>query len=141
MAEPFGDFDARQWQPAATARRFEPGTPNTPANHALEASLAVLQEAGIEAVAERISARVAYLIDGLSALPGIEFVSPTAPERRAGIVTARFGERTDAVYQALREREVQVLPRAGGIRFAPHFYNRFEGLDRVLNVAADALRG
>jgi selenocysteine lyase/cysteine desulfurase len=136
MAEPFGDFDARQWQPAPTARRFEPGTPNTPANHALEASLAVLQEAGIEAVAERISARVAHLIEGLAGLPGVEFVSPTDPGRRAGIVTARFGARTDAVYQGLRDNGVQVLPRAGGIRFAPHFYNSFEGLDHALNVAA-----
>jgi selenocysteine lyase/cysteine desulfurase len=141
MAEPFGDFDARQWRPAANARRFEPGTPNTPANHALEASLAVLQEAGIANVAERIGARVGHLIDGLSALPGTEFVSPTEPGRRAGIVTARFGERTDAVYQALREQDIQVLPRAGGIRFAPHFYNRFAGLDHVLNVAGDALTG
>ncbi|MFB6259484.1 MAG: aminotransferase class V-fold PLP-dependent enzyme, partial [Thiohalorhabdaceae bacterium] len=74
MAEPFGDFDARDWRPAPTARRFEPGTPNTPANHALEASLAVLQEAGIETVAERISGRVEHLIQGLSHLPQVEFL-------------------------------------------------------------------
>ncbi|HKJ70423.1 MAG TPA: aminotransferase class V-fold PLP-dependent enzyme [Gammaproteobacteria bacterium] len=141
MAEPFADFDARDWHPAPTARRFEPGTPNTPANHALEASLAVLQEAGIETVARRIAARVDHLIAGLAALPGVEFVSPTEPGRRAGIVTARFGERTDAVYQALRDHGVQVLPRAGGVRFAPHFYNSFAGLDHALNVAGDALRG
>jgi selenocysteine lyase/cysteine desulfurase len=140
MAEPFGDFDARQWSPAPTARRFEPGTPNTPANHALAASLAVLQEVGLSSVGERIAARVDHLIDGLAALPATEFVSPTEPARRAGIVTARFGERTDSVYQALRDNGVQVLPRAGGIRFAPHFYNRFEGLDHALNVAGDALR-
>ncbi|MEF8793546.1 aminotransferase class V-fold PLP-dependent enzyme [Thiohalorhabdus sp.] len=140
MAEPLGDFEARDWRPAATARRFEPGTPNTPANHALEASLAVLQEAGIANVAERIAVRVEHLIQGLNRLPEVAFLSPTDPARRAGIVTARFGDRTEAVYEALRRNNVQVLPRAGGIRFAPHFYNSLHGLDHALNVAADALR-
>jgi len=140
MADPFGDFDARQWQPAATARRFEPGTPNTPSNHALAASLALLQEVGIEQVAARIRGRVDHLIERFTTLPEAEFLSPTAPERRAGIVTVRFGDRTDSVYQALRDANVQVLPRAGGIRFAPHFYNRYSGLDQVVAVAAKALQ-
>lgn len=138
MAEPYGDFDARDWRPAATARRFEPGTPNTPAVHVLEASLAVLQEAGIERVAERIGARMDHLIRGLEGLADTRFISPTEPAHRAGILTAAFGDRTDAVYQALRANNVQVLPRAGGIRFAPHFYNDFRGLDRVLEVIAEA---
>ena len=139
MADPFGDFDARQWQPAANARRFEPGTPNTPSNHALEASLSLLQEVGIDEVGARIGARVAHLIEGLGALPQAEFLSPTDPTRRAGIVTVRFGDRTETVYEALRAQNVQVLPRAGGIRFAPHFYNRFSGLDQVIQVASEAL--
>ncbi len=139
MADPFGDFDAREWAPAASARRFEPGTPNTPAAFALAASLSLLQEAGIEAVAERVAARVGHLIEGLEALPGAEILSPISPDRRAGILTVGFGERTDAVYRILRESNVQVLPRAGGIRFAPHFYNRFEELDRVREIAARAL--
>ena len=141
MADPLGDFDAREWGPAATARRFEPGTPNTPSAFALAASLSLLQEIGVETVAERIAARVGHLIEGLGTLPGAEPLSPTAPERRAGILTVRFGEHTDAVYRALRESGVQVLPRAGGIRFAPHFYNTFAELDRVRAIAEDALEG
>ncbi|HKJ87410.1 MAG TPA: aminotransferase class V-fold PLP-dependent enzyme, partial [Gammaproteobacteria bacterium] len=91
MAEPFGDFDAREWHPAPTARRFEPGTPNTPSNHALEASLSLLEEAGIDRVAERVRQRVGYLIEGMGDQPGVEFVSPTDPGLRAGILTVRFG--------------------------------------------------
>ncbi|WP_373656869.1 aminotransferase class V-fold PLP-dependent enzyme [Thiohalorhabdus sp. Cl-TMA] len=138
MAEPFGDFDAREWRPATTARRFEPGTPNTPSNHALEASLSLLQEVGIVRVAERIQARVEYLIEGLSALSDAEFISPVDAGLRAGILNVRFGGRTDKVYQALREGGVQVLTRAGGIRFAPHFYNRYSELDRVLEIVRGA---
>ncbi|MFP4560997.1 MAG: aminotransferase class V-fold PLP-dependent enzyme [Thiohalorhabdus sp.] len=134
MAEPFGDFDARQWEPAPTARRFEPGTPNTPSNHALEASLSLLQEVGVDRVGERIRERVGHLIAGLRDIPDVALISPVDPGRRAGIVTARFGDRTDAVYQALRDAGVQVLPRAGGVRFAPHFYNRLSELDRVLDI-------
>jgi selenocysteine lyase/cysteine desulfurase len=139
MAEPFGDFDARQWRPTTTARRFEAGTPNTPSAHAWEASLAVLQEAGIEAVAQRITARVDYLDRALADLPGVEFVTPRDPDSRGGILTVRFGEHTGRVYHALRANGVTVLPRAGGIRFAPHFYNGFDELDRVAAIAARAL--
>lgn len=139
MAEPYGEFETRDWRPAPTARRFEPGTPSTPCHYALEASLAVLEEAGIEVVAERIAARTAHLIDGLGELPGARFVSPTDPKRRAGIVTVDFGESNEAAFRALREAGAVLRMRGGGVRFAPHFYNDFKGLDRVLEVVREAL--
>jgi len=140
MAEPYGDFETREWRPASTARRFEPGTPSTPCHYALEASTAVLEEAGIEAVAERIAARTAYLIEGLGELPGIRFVSPTEPGRRGGIVTVDFGESNQAVCRALREAGAVLKMRGGGVRFAPHFYNEFNGLKRCIEVVRETLR-
>ena len=42
MVEALGDYDRADWMPASTARRFEPGSPNTLAQHALSASLELL---------------------------------------------------------------------------------------------------
>ncbi len=141
MADPLGDFDTRDWHPTTSARRFEPGTPNTVGIYGLEASLSLLQEVGIHQIAARISARLDTLIEGLAYLPEAKCISPCEPARRAGILTLRFGESTQAVYQVLRERNVQVQHRGGGIRFAPHFYNSFDELTKVVELVGECLEG
>src|SRR5690606_33639764 len=47
MVEQAGDFDRRAWEVASSARRFECGSPNMLGIHALEASLALLEEVGL----------------------------------------------------------------------------------------------
>ncbi len=129
MVEDMGDFDRKDWRPAADARRFECGSPNLLGAHALEASLSLLQETGMPAVAEAINERTTRLIE-LIDVHGLELLSPREMWRRAGIVTFRVpGVEQQAIYKALMERNLMCASRGGGLRFSPHFYTPEEQLE------------
>lgn len=135
MVEAMGDYDREDWVPASTARRFEPGSPNTLAQHALSASLELLLEVGEQRIQEALQQRTAYLLQSLGRLPGVRILSPAAPERRAGIVTFRIeGWDASQLFVQLKEAGVVCAARGGGIRWSPHFYTSQEVLDRALGI-------
>lgn len=141
MVEAPLDFAATDAVPAASARRFECGSPNMLGIHALSASLALLAEVGMETVARRVLANSAYLLDALAARPGCELLTPREPQRHAGIVTFRYrGADPAALYLRLMERDVVCAARGGGVRFSPHFYTRRDQLDAALDAVDDAVR-
>lgn len=141
MVEALGDYDRADWMPASTARRFEPGSPNTLAQHALSASLELLLEVGLGRIQEALQQRTAYVIQSLGALPGARLLSPATPERRAGIVTFSFaGIDSQWLYQRLMQAGVVCAARGGGVRWSPHFYTSQEVLDRALGILRDLLQ-
>ncbi|WP_133513155.1 aminotransferase class V-fold PLP-dependent enzyme [Candidatus Thiosymbion oneisti] len=136
MVEHRGDYERLEWSPAADARRFECGSPNMLGVHALDASLSLLLETGIDriraAVAERAQ-RLIELIDG----HGFELLSPRDPERRAGILTFRVpGADHQTLHQALTGSGVICARRGGGIRFSPHFYTPHSVLEHAVRITA-----
>lgn len=141
MVEALGDYDRADWMPASTARRFEPGSPNTLAQHALSASLELLLEVGLGRIQEALQQRTAYLIQSLGALPGARLLSPATPERRAGIVTFSFaGIDSQRLYQRLMQAGVVCAARGGGVRWSPHFYTSQQVLDRALGILRGLLQ-
>lgn len=132
MVESPGAFERSDWRPAPSARRFECGSPNMLGIHALEASLSLLQEVGLEAVAAALaerSARLEALIDGA----GFELLSPREPARRAGIITfAVPGADHEALWRTLMARGLMCACRGGGLRLSPHFYTPIEQLERAI---------
>lgn len=133
MVEALGDYDRRDWRPAASARRFECGSPNMLGIHALHASLTLLLDVGMTEVARRVLANSDYLIGRLAALPEIELLTPAAPAQHAGIVCFRHrGSDARALSQRLAAHGVICAARGGGVRFSPHFYNSHAELDRAL---------
>ena len=72
MTDVYDDFDADIWQPAATARRFECGSPNMLGIHALNASLELLQDIGMTMVQDAVLQRSAWLQSALRASPDVE---------------------------------------------------------------------
>lgn len=134
MAEAAGDYERRDWTPAASARRFEPGSPNLLAAHALEASLGVLEAEGMEQVGQAVRANAGHLLERLAREPALEPLTPTAPGRHAGIVTFRVdGADGPALWRALRGEGVIAASRKGGIRFSPHFYTSPEAIDQAVD--------
>lgn len=136
------DFDQPDWKPSATARRFEPGSPNSLGIFALEASLSVLQDYGIERVAESLLGETAWLADRLQALDGIRVLSDPSDERRSGIMTFA-PERGDigSLFRHLLDNRVICARRGGGIRLSPHFYTPRERLERCVGLVDDWLTG
>ncbi len=133
MVEQIGDFDALKWQPATSARRFEPGSPNMLGIHALNASLSLFEEIGMAQVQAALLARSSELMTQISAFDELQLLTPGQTGRYAGIVTFRHKQLDSQahaeLYRRLMDSGVVCAYRAGGIRLSPHFYSdisRFE---------------
>ncbi|PMY70757.1 MULTISPECIES: aminotransferase class V-fold PLP-dependent enzyme [Pseudomonas] len=141
MLEHMGDYSRSEWEPAKSARRFECGSPNMLGAMALEASLSLLEEVGMEHVATLIAERVQWLQDGLNAIPGVRLHTPLNPARRGGIFSFSIdGIDNQAVHEALQQQQVVCIPRGPGIRFSPHFYTEKRVIDETLAIVADIAR-
>jgi len=133
MLEYSGDYERPDWQPAHSARRFECGSPNMLGTMALEASLSLLEEVGMQAVSKALSERMHWLQEGLLALPGVQLLSPAEPARQAGILTFRLaGWEQQSLFARLKAEQVICAPRGGGIRLSPHFYTEARVIDETL---------
>jgi selenocysteine lyase/cysteine desulfurase len=117
------------------ARRFEPITVPFQDFAGMAASLALLLELGVGAVAGHVAALTEALAEGAAAL-GVPVVTP-AP--RAGIVTLRP---SDAAATCARLRDARVIHsvREGTIRLAPHCYSTSEEIATVIDVLARSRR-
>lgn len=140
MVEHPGDFDRRDWQPTKSARRFEPGSPNMLGIHALNASLSLLEEIGMEAVEARVLRRAKQLKDAVMHENSLQLLSHSDPERMSGIVTFRHKNLDDtahvALYGYLMRHGVICAHRGGGIRFSPHFYTPWQSIKTAVTMAA-----
>ncbi|PAU64032.1 aminotransferase class V-fold PLP-dependent enzyme [Pseudomonas indica] len=133
MLEHAGDYDRSDWQPARTARRFECGSPNMLGAMALEASLSLLEEVGMDAVGLALADRVQRLYDGLTNIVGVSLHSPSDPARRAGILTFSLdGWDNQALFERLKAEQVICAQRGGGIRLSPHFYTEAQVIEETL---------
>jgi selenocysteine lyase/cysteine desulfurase len=138
MVEHMGDFSRKDWQPAASARRFESGSPNMLGIVALEASLSLLQEAGLDSVGTAVAERAERLIE-LVDHHGLELLSPREPARRAGIVTYRVSSvDSQTLYQTLMAAGVMCASRGGGVRLSPHAWTPPEQLERAVALTLEA---
>ncbi|WP_040260957.1 aminotransferase class V-fold PLP-dependent enzyme [Pseudomonas massiliensis] len=135
MVQHMGDYSRDSWAPAESARRFECGSPNILGTMALEASLGLLEEVGMENVQSAIQQRIDQLITGIEALPGARIHSPLAVQRRAGIFSFNVeGKDSIALQQRLMAEGVICIPRGKGVRFSPHFYTSEQTVDRALSI-------
>ena len=93
----------------------------------------LLEEVGMEQVAAALDERVEWLCRGLGDLGGVDILSPTTAERRAGILTFRLhGWDNAALFERLKAAQVVCALRGGGIRFSPHFYTPQRVIDETL---------
>ncbi len=133
MIEDMYNFKPHAWKPAASARRFECGSPNMLGIHALAASLSLLEEIGIKEIQRRVLGNAEYLFAGIRQRPHLQLITRTDAGRYAGIVTFRHTTASDdKLYQHLMRLNVVCAKRAGGIRFSPHVYNTHESLEKAL---------
>ncbi len=133
MLEQAGDYDHADWQPARSARRFECGSPNMLGAMALDASLSLLEQVGMQEVGQRLEQNVGQLYQALAAMPRVELLSPAAPARRAGILTFRIeGMDNPSLFEQLKAQQIVCAMRGGGVRLSPHFYTRAEVIEQTL---------
>ena len=126
MVKHAGDYSRRDWEPAADARRFECGSPNLMAAHALEASIGLIQDYGTENVSRNILANSAYLMENLGVAGEV-----ITPQRHAGIVSCRFPE-AESIWRQLLDEGISCSFRGGALRVSPHFYQEIDLLEEFI---------
>lgn len=135
MLEHMGDYNRTTWEPALSARRFECGSPNMLGTMALEASLSLLEEVGMDEVGKAIAERILWLEEGLSAIPGARLHTPIHPDRRAGILSFSLDGVANAhVFEHLKQEQVVCVQRGPGVRFSPHFYTESRVIEETLAI-------
>ncbi len=116
------------------------GTSNYPGAAALAASLALVNELGVEVVERRVLALSGRLREELTGL-GFDIVSRAeAPSGITTFRTSRNGTADEAVVAQLLDERILVSIRytsgVGGIRVSTHFYNDEHDLDVLVSALA-----
>ena len=139
MAEDLADYEQQDFRPASSAIRFECGSPNMLGIHALNASLELLLDIGLQDIGGRVLDNSRYLVEQLKIIDGVELLTAPQSNRLSGIVSFRH-ERVvnDELYRYLTRNQVLCASRGGGIRLSPHFYTPREQLDQALDLVRQA---
>ncbi|MGH3012909.1 MAG: aminotransferase class V-fold PLP-dependent enzyme, partial [Gaiellaceae bacterium] len=123
-------MDIRDYSPAASARRFEFGTPPVPNIYAGLAGIDLVEEIGVAATEEHVRGLTAQLIEGVDDLGG-RVVTPRDPERRGPLVAVASTDE-HALVAALEADGVVTSSRDGNLRVSFHGYNSREDVEAVV---------
>ena len=135
MVESIVDYTDQDFELNKTARRFECGSPNMLGIHALNASVELLLQTGLQAIGERVIDNSRFLMNQLSGIERVRLLSDSTEERLSGIVTfAVEGVDMQQLYQQLGQQNLLCAPRGGGIRLSPHFYTPREQLAQTVEL-------
>lgn len=113
------------------AGRWESGSPNVGGILALGASMELLLDMGIDAIAERVLHLTDYLCERCRHA-GVKVYSSRRPEEASSIVSLIVDGDVGAVVQRCREAGIVVNQRMERLRISPHAYNSSEELDRLI---------
>jgi selenocysteine lyase/cysteine desulfurase len=118
------------------SRRFEAGSLNTNGIYGLRAAMELLEEIGPLEVSAEVKRIAGMLADRLE---GIGYRLGTPRPIASGIVAAIPRPSAEPntllrLHRKLEENGVVCSPREGMLRFAPHFYNDEEDVERVISV-------
>lgn len=136
MLEAMGNYKTRSWKPAKSARRFECGSPNMLGIHALDASLSLTLEVGMDAIETRNQQHTELMLKLIEAHDQLELLSPSDIDRLGGIVTFKHKKHApEKVYRELMDKRIMCAERGGGVRFSPHFYTDRALIENAIDVA------
>lgn len=121
-------FDSKNYEIAASARRFELGNYDIAAFLGMRAALELLASLGKEKVEKRVLELSTMLIDGFKAA-GIKVLSDFERENRSGIVCIR----SKAKEKDLTKNKVAATIR-DYIRFSTHIYNNETDANRLVAI-------
>jgi selenocysteine lyase/cysteine desulfurase len=138
LAHPPSDYIARadNMTPKPGAGRFEIGNLNLPDIHALDASLTLIESAGLAAIEAHLYDLGDRLIERIDDL-GIRLVGPrNRADRSPHIYVLDLPAEAWAEY--LASRQVRVSPERDGIRISFGLFNTADDVDRFARVLAES---
>ena len=94
----------------------------------------LLLEVGVDAIGPSVMSLAGRIADGVESR-GYRLMIPRTAETGSGIVSfQKDGTDSRLVVRNLKSAGVMAAPRQGWVRVSPHFYNRAEEVDRLLDV-------
>jgi cysteine desulfurase/selenocysteine lyase len=116
------NFDHPRLELKKDSLRFEEGSMNLLGIFGLAASVELLLEVGVPAIAERVL-DLGEVIIREAEKRGLAVLTPKERNERGGNVTIAGGFDPEQVRDELRKQGIMVNARGGGLRISPHFYN------------------
>lgn len=141
-------MDVERMEYARGARRFDLGNYNYLGVTAAEASMALIQELGTQAIEKYVHGLVSRLIEGFLELELPVAGGPSGPHigHIVSVGTSGGGRhytaddpRMNSLHDYLLENNVRLAVRRGVLRFSLHVYNNTDDVDRVLQLAREWL--
>ena len=128
----YADYASRDMTLRPDAGRYECGTLNTIGCYGLRASIELLLEVGVEAVAWAVQRLGDLVAEGVQA-KGYEVLGSRSPANGAGIVSFRKpGWEAGDIVRRLSLAGITAAPRQGWVRVSPHFYISPDDIGRML---------
>ena len=121
---------------ATTAARFETGTQAFACLAGLKCSLELLAEIGVDAIYQQVKSLGEAFARGATT-KGYVVASPRADAvgvSGAVCFTSQAFKPGTIVHDLREQHRTELAARSGRIRFAPHFYNTLEQVERLLSV-------
>lgn len=117
------------------ARRFELGAFNAPSMAGAEKATELLLESGIENIYRHVRNLITQFEWGLGELP-FHTLYPFSEGEVSGICMFTHDDPNlnEQVFKKLVAADVNLSLRGSGLRFAPHYYNTLEEVDKFLNL-------
>lgn len=126
------ETESYDFTPAKGARRYEEGCKNLIGIAALNASLSLLEEIGVENIERRLKQVTDYLCEKARA-KGCEVTSPRDNDQWSGIVLLRLPKQDPKeLAEELREQLILVHSMRGCLIMGFNFYNNEEDVDRLM---------
>jgi selenocysteine lyase/cysteine desulfurase len=123
-------MDISDYSPAATARRFDAGTPPVPNIYAGIAGMGVIETAGVAAIEAHVRQLNTNLLSGLSEL-GATVATPLGDDEYGPLVCVVSTD-PNALVDALRAERIVTSSRDKNLRISLHLYNVEEDVARLL---------
>lgn len=114
-----------------SANVFQGGTLNTFGIYAFNSSLNLFKEFGFDKIEMVVLSNTKYFISKLQNIGLDCLLSNCSDEELAGIVSIK-PKNPEAIFEQLEKKKIICSIREGLIRFAPHFYNTTEEIDKVV---------
>jgi len=132
--DPFA-FDAKCFDPAPSARRFEGGSPPIPNIYMARQALDLLIRSGIDNVAAQIERLAGSFLQGIRDLR----VDSKTPRSSVGPLVVVRAKDAQGLLGKLTRRGIAASVRRDSLRFAFHVYNTLEDVRRALAVLEENL--
>jgi selenocysteine lyase/cysteine desulfurase len=123
-------YDVHHLRYAASARRFETGSPPVPNVYASLAALRMLAGVGLDVIQEHVQALAGRFIEG-ARRRHLALLTPEEPADRGPLVMVRSADAPKLV-EALTRDGILCSTRDGSLRISLHYYNTAEDVDAVL---------